>query len=499
MLGRNSKIIDGNTYMTGGFIGRIPGTFFLNAPIGTVNRQPTFVACKIITTYVTCYRTYTPNEIIQKLYQMGTHSSDRPVAYGLGEDIYYPVYKSDNSPNNELIEGENIEPQLRPWQLGNITENTFTWEDIPQYVPDLEDGSDSGGDDIRSTDFNTIVIGAGNNFTTLYGLSELGVSQMGQKLWASLSDMDFWETVGTVWKNDASINPADMMKYFVSLRYYPLDLGGLQFPYLSVASDGIFIGRATAPLLIASGVRRLTRNIINVDGGSLTISRYFNDFRDYEPCTQVQVSIPFCGNVDLPASEVMGHTLYLTYKLDLQTGALLAVIDVASDTYYTIATIGGTCGASIPITANNNIEFLQRIATVGQAAFSGGVSGALNGAKAGADLAPITATAGAIGGSVTSGVGALAGLPPVTVHKQGYASGFANLGGVNRAYATITRQRYEVPNNYGHTTGYATDFEDKIANLSGLTVCINVDTTGIPCNESEREEIKRLLEGGIYV
>lgn len=406
------------------------------------------------------------------------------------------IFDATDTPTLDTMSGSlsEIVVRLRPWQLpgADISANDFTPGDIP--TPEPED-TDSTGDDITDTNFNNITIGAGNNFVTLYGMTSAGVSDMGEKLWASLSDPTYWQTVGTVFTNDFSINPADMLKYFLSLRYFPFNLGLLPYD----PSDGVFIGRATAPLLPSAGIGRpirMQKSIAQLDGGSLTISRKYNDFRDFEPCTTVQIHVPFCGTVDVPASEVVGKTLYLSYKIDLQTGAMLGVIAVQSNTYYVIATVAGSCGASIPITANNNIEFLQRIATVAGSGISGGISGGIKGASVGGEVG---AVAGAIAGSVGGGVGALAGLPPVTVHKQGNASGFANLGGVPCAYVTIQRQRYSIPENYGHTSGYACDVSETVGNLSGFAVCENVDTSGLSCNSTERAEIKRLLESGIYI
>ncbi len=413
------------------------------------------------------------------------------------------TYATDVSSDNEFlarlktgnIADDVFRDGLRYWQYSSITNNDFTEDDIPEYNPNPDDDdTDSGGDDILPYDWTNLVIGATNNFVTLYGMTAATVADFGRQMWASLADPAFWQMVGTAFTNDFSINPADMMKYFISLRYFPFDLADFAH---SVAS-GIYIGRAATPIAPSIGVAypiRITNNVVQVDGGRLTIRRYYNDFRDYEPCTTVQIHVPFCGSVDVPASEVMGHQMDLTYKIDLQTGAMLAVLGVASNTYYVIATLAGTCGASIPITANNNIEFLQRIATVGTGLIGGGSSGAVKGATVGGEVGAVV---GAVAGTV-GGAGALAGLPPVTVHKQGNASGFANLGGVPYAYATVQRGRFERPDNYGHTSGFACDFSASLGSLSGFTVCYNVDTSGLTCNARERDEIKRLLESGVYV
>lgn len=502
-LGSVTFYTNDDKYILGGYNFTISKDFIKNGQDGDWRLNGNSMIYLAGSKRVWIYRCFRPIEALF-FFSMFPRLYDGDSIYGFSSNIYVPYFTENNEVTGTFLNGtlEEIQESLRPWQYELLTDNVYIEDDKPIYNPDVNDDKDSGGDDIRGYDFINTIIGGSNNFITMYALTQGGISGIGKSLWAKLSDIEFWQTVGTISKNDATINPADMMKYFTSLRFFPFDLSIVP----NVLSLGIFMGRAVSPLTPPTGVAfpiRLLRNIITINGGNVTVPRMYNDFRDYEPCCNIQVTVPYCGSVTLPASEVMGKTLYLKYNVDLQTGSILAVIEVASDTYYVIATLAGTCGASIPITANNNIEFLQRIATVGQAIFSGGASGANSGAEIGnylgGEVGAVTAGMGAVAGGITSGVSALAGLPPVTVHKQGYASGFSLYGGVNRAYITIIRQKYELPPNYGHTVGHATSFTATIKELNGLTVCTGVDTSGIPCNESEREEIKRLLEGGIYV
>lgn len=438
---------------------------------------------------------YTPRDVYNYVRFFHKRTDTPSDSYSAADNV--TVFDPTETPTFDTVSGalSEIVARLRPWQLPNvdITANTFTPEDIP--IPEPED-ADSSGDDIADTNFSTAIIGAANNFVTLYALSSDCLSDIGKHLWAKLSDPNYWQTVGTVFSNDYSINPADILRYFLAVRYFPFDL----FNESHVTTGGVYIGRASEPIPMSYGIPfpiRLRKCVAQLDGGYVTIPRKYNDFRDYEPCTTVQLTIPFCGSVEIPASEVMGKTLHITYKVDLQTGAMLSVVSVASNTNYVIATAAGSCGASIPITANNNIEFLQRIATVTEHGITGGLNGARRGAFAAGELGAVT---GAVIGTTVGQVSALAGLPPVAIHKQGNASGFANLGGVACAYVTIQRQRYEVPSNYGHTSGYACDISATIGNLSGYVVCSNVDTTSIPgFTANEVAEIKRLLESGVYV
>lgn len=353
------------------------------------------------------------------------------------------LFDADNFPLWESMQGDTALSQfkLQPWQMPetDIVVNEFDVDDMPEYDPGGggDDGADSGGDSIAPYDFTNTPLSAANNFTTLYALTTAQVAAFGAIMWASLSDPNFWHAVGVEFSNDFSINPADMMRYFNFLRYYPFDLT----PYSSQYISGIYIGRSTIPIQFPAGMeypRRATRNLIQIDGGEVTAllpdAYNSNDFFVSDPATQIQAHIPFCGSVQLSAAECYGRTLYLDYVVDLQSGAIQATISVQADTYYIVATLAGTCGAGVQITANNNIEYLTRIATVA----TGGISSAATMATRGAQVAGAEGAAAAgVVGALTGTVSALAGLPPVTVHKQGSTTGFANYGGDPRAYITI--------------------------------------------------------------
>lgn len=418
--------------------------------------------------------------------------------YENSANYLYAHVTEENEFLGELIDGTHVSDGLRDWQIvGNtITDNDFDPQDIPPYEPEpVDDGPDSGGDESRPWDFVNTPLSATNNFVTLYALSTAQVSEFGAVMWAKLSDAAFWQSVGTVFLNDFSINPADMLKYFVSLRYFPFDLSN----YSATYANGIYIGRSTYPIQISTYPRRMARNLVEISGGSaqVILPAPYNtqDFRNCDPNTQVSVYVPYCGIVELSAAEVYGKYLDLRYYADMQTGALAASLCVRSDTYYEIATLAGSCGAEVPITANNNIEFLQRIATVASSGLGGTISGATNGSQLGGTPG---AVAGGALGAITGSAQAMMALPPVSVHKSGNATGYATLGCDNQAHITIQISKPAVPDSFAHTNGYISNKQARIGDLSGYTEMINPDTSGIDARADELEKIKAILQTGFY-
>ena len=68
------------------------------------------------------------------------------------------------------------------------------------------------------------------------------------------------------------------------------------------------------------------------------------------------------------------------------------------------------------------------------------------------------------------------------------------------AYFVIDRPVTLIPDNYGHTVGFACCESGLLSGYSGFTVCTNVDTSGFAqATEPERAELKALLEAGGYL
>ena len=494
------NIFDGNERIYGGFVGSFNlndivfnsfDTYFFddaNFLIASVGRSD----------FIPILRIYQIDDIRKCLALLPRQNTAQTrQTYANSADYQYAHVSDDNEFLCELIDGTHVADGLRDWQIvGNtITDSDFDPEDIPPYEPEPDDGADSGGDDSRPWDFVNTPLSATNNFVTLYALSTAQVSEFGAMMWAKLSDTAFWQSVGTVFLNDFSINPADMLKYFVSLRYFPFDLSN----YSSSYANGIYIGRSTYPIQISTYPRRMARNLVEISGGSaqVILPQPYNtqDFRNCDPNTQVSVYVPYCGIVELSAAEVYGKYLDLRYYADMQTGALAASLCVRSDTYYEIATLAGSCGAEVPITANNNVEFLQRIATVASSGLGGTISGATNGAQIGGTPG---AVAGGALGAITGSAQAMMALPPVSVHKSGKATGYATLGCDNQAHITIQISKPAVPDSFARTNGYISNKQARIGDLSGYTEMINPDTSGIDAHADELEKIKAILQTGFY-
>lgn len=428
-------------------------------------------------------------------------------AYKINNAWYVAEFTEDYYITGKLIPYANA----RDWQKNiNGDTNVFDPADIPEPGPGPEDEPDAyGADSIPDLNFSA---GAISDFVTMYCLTEQQVSAFGAYLWANIFSEQFVRSIGTILVNDFSINPADILNYIISLRKYPFDLYGKN-GYDPIASGSLYFGRGVAGIPISGAFGKM-QNLAGTFGGEyIEVPAKYKDFRDYEPYTRITVFVPFCGSIELTPSEVVGKRIFITYTVDYSTGNVQADLWVNSDVAFIVGTVTGQIGATVQTTASNNMEVLQKVAstatnfvkvaaTIAAAAATGGV--AAESAMAG-EISGAEATAkelGALSSTVDATTGALANAPVVSsnpIHASSVGSGFASFA-TPRARLIVERRKYQVPSNYDHVYGKATNVTVTLSTLEGkgFTVCKNVDLSGIPATQDELSAIESLLMSGVY-
>lgn len=410
------------------------------------------------------------------------------------------------------------------WKRGSdIASTSFVHQDDiknPDYEPvkhggggggDEDDGSES--DRYGSTIKNRtgISVGDATNFITQYCLTANQLANFGESLWNVMaSDSSFLQAIGlsNFTSNDilnpveVASRPQDVMNCILSLRLYPLDIATLP-DYRRLATYSISIGKGLGlvPVSTYEPVGIMTSYGVEIPGGfgNIFIEPLYGDWRDYR--AEIEVFIPFCGKAKLPADVVMGTFIQAEFSVDFATGSCMAVIVSKKANksgelqQFPVATLSGKIGSDVPLDFVGDAgisRFTSAITgilgTVGGMAFLAGAKG--NGVQAALGYAGIV-------GGLSSYEAALD--KPHDVFQISPGSDFSGLLAADKAYVVISYPKYTIPTNYSHVVGNRVDTTRKLSSLSGFTVCRNVDTSGIQCNDDEREEIKRLLESGVYL
>lgn len=232
--------------------------------------------------------------------------------------------------------------------------------------------------------------------------------------------------------------------------------------------------------------------------GNIGVPRMNNDFHDFSPYTIYEVFIPYCGWISLPDT-VAGKHIYVEFHVDVRTMAGKAIVLIGADDggKATCAEMCMNFGASTPFAVIEAGLERQAAVTAGiQTAI--GTAAAITGISSGHNALTVSSIGTASQGIANGMMSSMANYTQVQ-GKAGDTSDFAN---GRQCYLKISWAKTdEVVNNsrFGHSIGYLCNTVGKIKDFKGLTVCANPHVNGIDCTESEKEEIKRLLEEGIIV
>lgn len=342
-----------------------------------------------------------------------------------------------------------------------------------------DDDASSGNttDDVPSLDVDVLDTG----FANLYVPSKSELQSLAQFLFTGIT-----EAASIVLKRLIA-NPLD---YIISLNLCHI---GLTFS----ETEAVKFGGISTNVVMGKLSNQFLRNL---NGGSVSIveSEQCKNFLDYSPYTRCQIWIPYCGMHELPIDLIMNATLSLKYTVDLLTGSLTATLYVTRDrTGYLrnvedaiedmqLLTFTGNCFEPLPIASTDYRNVVNGVLGLASGAATSIATGnplplASSVANATMNSKPNVITSGSIG------------------NCYGYML-------QQRAYLILSRPVINVPKRFIDWQGYPSNFLDAIENFDGY---LEIDsatlwTGGIKnqfgvITETEADELKNIMEGGIYL
>lgn len=356
-----------------------------------------------------------------------------------------------------------------PW-TDNIDEILYknsdyfeTHVDIGQ--PDSKpDGGDGDGD--NTSDDITIVspgISALNGFNRVWAMNQTQLHDLNTYLW----DTSFIDDIKKFFNE-----PAESI---VSCMLYPFDLSA-QGVIGNVQS--IKIGNITTTVngrLIPSNYNSI------LDMGSFQITEYFGSALDYNPYTKISIYLPYLGFKDLNVNDVMGRTINVKYALDILSGCFVALIWADNQLMYSYS---GKMGVEIPISSSNWTQVSAGL-TMG--------------------LVSSASTLGmgiATGNPIVAGAGLLSMAKSVTgsqihIDKGSVATAQSGLYAPQYCYLIITRPVQSKPADFEQVAGYPSNITRPLSQIQGYTEISDILIEDMTATDTEKEEIKTLLEQGV--
>ena len=336
---------------------------------------------------------------------------------------------------------------------GEPTESPF---DIEYGFPGEPSSPQGGGGEMKDT--NEPVARTPSDITNVaypvrcYRLSRANVSALHSYLWSN----DFITNLPKLFSDPFSA------------------IVGIQaIPYISPTEESnIIIGTLDTNIV----ANKVTLYYVTVDLGSIDVTEYWQNFLDYQPYTRLKLFLPYIGIVDLPTDLFMNNSVAVKYRIDIVSGACVAIV---SNRDNIICTFTGNCSTKIPLSNNDHSNAIGNT-LVGIAGLAGSV-----------------ATGNAVG-AVANTASIVAGLKE-RIQISGSLSTAHGILINDKPFLMIERPDTEIPENYAGLKGYTSNISMKLSETTGFTKISDIKLDGLSCTDAEKEELLNMMQNGIYL
>lgn len=441
-------------------------------------------------------------------------------------DMHLGIIDDNGVTHGEYVSGEDITKQ-KQWDWGDPIEDTPYDPNKPTPGDENEEPSDPYVyPENMPTGFNA--------FGTRYAMNQTRLNALRNyfnQLFSVAIDSgeqsevikNYDEFLATIDKNFMGETPISTVK---SILAYPFNLDSYtnttknEYVHLGANELKGFMWFET-PIAEVLGDRITDGDgIIHIPMGSYTYVRNFNDFRDFEPYSRAELSIPFHGTVDLTASVWIGHTISVEFIVDLATGSSIAII---SRDGTPMISVTGNMAIQVPITGTDTTAFINQMfsSAIGYntsrtQAISHGISIATNVLSGAAGVATnnmpmVVSSATSLASNAVNIASDIKNMKTAEFQADHISVSRLTIGSTTPSTSTaldthcriIRHYPKMIPNwdstRYAHTIGYMCNISGTVGSFKGFTVFSNVNVNGITCTDQEKQMIIRACMNGIYL
>lgn len=402
--------------------------------------------------------------------------------------------------NNEYITNNVVNYYITNQYITNPGGEVVTTPTTTPTTPGVVDTNVPDIGEIETPDPPTIVASEGNFYNVYFPLIDQ-VNAFNSWLW-SPSILD------TIIKYVS--NPMGAILSF-GMFYADYPANSLEFV------NGINLGNMTyKPSSGGSQFARATELATVVDCGSVTLNHTFNSALDYEPFLSVGAYLPFVGEVQWSAADVVNSIISVRYNIDIITGSALCIVSVnkldasGTKTNFSVPLYMYECNClvSIPLAQSDFSRLYSSIAgaLIGGALGAAGVSASESVMAArtpgmSAELAGAIDRQNAIGrtSDAISSVGNILGNTQIPIVQQGHVGVSAGALGPKKPILIIRRRNAYMADGYQEYEGYPANNRYTIGQLKGFTRVKDVHVQGIPATEQELVMIEAALKEGVIL
>ena len=400
-----------------------------------------------------------------------------------------PIFEDDTTAQG-YIDGDVPITDALNW---NELSDDYPGEDLPIDVGDPDDGTDWG--DVYTQNF----------FANTYLCETGALREIANKLYDTTPSV--WEDISKGLEMFGN-NPIESV---ISLIYYPCDLSSI-FTNIS-STNNIWFG--------GYNFQNMTNSVYQVvypngyfDCGSVDFTPVYGEgnWKNYKAC-RIFVDLPYCGRYELDPAKYWGKHIKVIYYIDLTTGACIACLVNGADGTrdgQCLDQFNGIIGTKLSMTLTDfsayaNAQINTLLGSGGQAISNGATMSENGGAAfaAGNALGVAGAAGGAVALGAIQGAKTVYGLSMNNINKfnqtRGGSSGMLNQYVNQKPTFIFIYPDTDNPSNFNKMYGTPSNAGGSISLFSGYFEADTVKLNVSGATESEKEKIRSLLMGGIYI
>lgn len=344
----------------------------------------------------------------------------------------------EDEPDDDPNEPDLVDPAGDPSGIGPYDPN------LP--IPDL-------------TAYNSTGFPGFSQLTTTYAMAGTTLKNVGNKMWTQ----SYFDVL------KIQSNPIENV---ISCKWYPMNLSG--------TAEDIIIGDVNFGIQ-GDNISSIYTKTIGTWKYTTSDSR--PGYLSCSPYTTIKLHLPYCGTVQLDASEILNRTLSIQYIVDLVTGEVLVLITM--DNSIPLMEVSGKMGVDIPLTSSNRIQTELSAASRAMSAAIGAAGHIAGGDVLGA-------------ANEASGIISMMGIDYNTQRTATHSACCATYA--NRAiYAEVSRPNFDKSNGYESRHGRPYHKYVTLKNLSGYVVVDTRTTINIAMTEEENRMLEQIMTTGFYL
>ena len=210
-------------------------------------------------------------------------------------------------------------------------------------------------------------------------------------------------------------------------------------------------------------------------------------FVAYSPYTRMSISIPFIGKQAIDPDLVRKNLpINLKMKYNIVNGTICAFL--YGKNKQLLYQWVGSVPSTIPVAQNDHTNAIAGMMSLAAGAVTGAVTGAIAGGGLGG------ATVGGLIGAVQGA--ASADLKPTITTAGSYSGNGSSLNATGEAFVEVIQSQLSIATNHRHYLGYPRNTSGNIGKSYGFNSVKAVRVGVKRATDSEKEEIKQILESG---